>query len=65
MVNPIKYGLILPRDEKVEAIPLIPARKANTGVMQHKEATIEANIAATQVLCDVFSVLKGNKLCFF
>ena len=40
MLKPIKYGLAGSIHEKVEAMPLLPAISAKTGVMQHNEAAI-------------------------
>lgn len=42
IVKPIRYGLKGSINEKVDAIPLVPANSANTGVIQHKEAVIAA-----------------------
>ena len=39
-VRPIKIGLYGSIQEKVAAIPVAPENNANTGVIQHREATI-------------------------
>ena len=52
----MRYGLAGSIHEKVDAIPLVPAMRANTGVMQHKEAAIADSKPAPNNLPDVFEV---------
>lgn len=58
IVKPIKYGLNGSSQEKVDASPLVPAIRANTGVMQQSEAAIAVKSPALN------SFLSDFILCF-
>lgn len=61
MVSPIRYGLKGSTQEKVEAIPLVPAIRAKTGVIQHNEAVIAVSKPApiNLLLCLIIPVLSS------
>ena len=56
-VKPIKYDLAGSSHEKVEASPLVPAIRANTGVIQQSEAAIAVKSPAP---INFFSVFMPN-----
>tara|TARA_B100000929_G_scaffold290336_1_gene283597 strand:- start:666 stop:842 length:177 start_codon:yes stop_codon:yes gene_type:complete len=53
MVSQIKYGRKGSNQENMVAIPLLPARIAISGVMQHKDAVIAVSILAKAELVDL------------
>ena len=53
----MRYGLNGSIQENVAAIPPMPARRENTGVIQHSEATMAANNPALALFEEVFEVL--------
>lgn len=56
MVRPRRYGLKGSSQERVEAIPLVPANSARIGVIQHNEAATAVNIPTYAAVFDDFSV---------
>ena len=51
---PIKYGLAGSSQEKLAAIPLLPAIKAKTGVIQQSDAAMAESMPAPNSLFDAF-----------
>ena len=64
MVAAIKYGLAGSSHEKPEAMPLAPANRASTGVMQHSDAAIAVIIPVPINFHDDFSFIIIDLLDF-